>query len=124
MSKKAKGSLQYSSLEEAMHAFRTTVLDSEDFSHSEKNSGEFSYYENSNSKEPSNSKEFSYYEESNSEGSSNSEEFLYYEKSISDEASNLLEELYQDIQTSRSKNASSGDTRNRPFLVYQRQPDR
>ena len=93
-----------------MHAFRTTVLDSEDFSHSEKNSGEFSYYEKSNSEEPSNSKEFSYYEESNSEGSSNSEEFLYFEKSNSDEASNLLEEVYQDIQTSRSKNASSGNT--------------
>ena len=87
-----------------MHAFRTTVLDSEDFSHSEKNSGQFSYYEKSNSEEPSNSKEFSYYEESNSE------EFLYFEKSNSHEASNLLEEVYQDIQTSRSKNASSGNT--------------
>ena len=118
MSKEAKGSLQYSSLEEAIHALRTTMLDSEDFSHSEKllnlkevlNSEEFSYYEKSNSEELSNSKEFSYYEKSNSEGSSNSEEFLYYEKSNSDEASNLSEEVYQDIQTSRRKNALSGDT--------------
>ena len=118
MSKEAKGSLQYSSLEEAIHALRTTMLDSEDCSHSEKllnlkevlNSEEFSYYEKSNSEELSNSKEFSYYEKSNSEGSSNSEEFLYYEKSNSDEASNLSEEVYQDIQTSRGKNASSGDT--------------
>ena len=95
MSKKAKGSLKYSSLEEALHGIRATVLGSEDFSHSEKllKSGEFSYYEKSDSEEPSNSKEF-----------------LYYEKSNSDEASNSSEEVYQDIQTSGSKNATSGDT--------------
>ena len=101
MSKKAKGSLQFSSLEEAMHALRTTVLDAEDFSHSEKLL---------NSKELLHSGEFSYYEKSDSEEPSNSKEFLYYEKSNSDEASNSSEEVYQDIQTSGSKNATSGDT--------------
>ena len=101
MSKKAKGSLQFSSLEEAMHALRTTVLDAEYFSHSEKLL---------NSKELLNSGEFSYYEKSDSEEPSNSKEFLYYEKSNSDEASNSSEEVYQDIQTSGSKNATSGDT--------------
>ena len=84
MSKKAKGSLKYSSLEEALHGLRATVLGSEDFSHSEKflKSEEFSYYERLNSEE------FSYYEKSNSEESTNSEEFSYYGKSNSEESSN------------------------------------
>ena len=74
MSKKAKGSLKYSSLEEALQAIRTTVLGSEDFTHSEK---------------VLNSEEFSYYERTNSEGSTHSEEFSYYGKSNSEDASNL-----------------------------------
>ena len=76
MSKKAKGSLKYSSLEKALHGLRATVLGSEDFSHSEKflKSEEFSYYKKSNSEESTNSEEFSYYGKSNSEESSNSDE--------------------------------------------------
>ena len=85
ISKKAKGSFKYSSLEEALHAIRTTVSGSEDFTKSEKsfNSEEYSYYY-----ERPNSEEFSYYEKSNSEESTNSEEFSYYGKSNSEESSN------------------------------------
>ena len=76
ISKKAKGSFKYSSLEEALHAIRTTVSGSEDFTKSEKsfNSEEYSYYERPNSVESTNSEEFSYYGKSNSEESSNSDE--------------------------------------------------
>ena len=112
MSKKAKGSFKYSSLEEALHAIRTTVLGSEDFTHSEKlfNSEEFSYYERPNSVESTNSGELSYYEKSNSEESSNLEGFLYSVESKSlhsksKDASNSSVEFYQD----RSRNASSED---------------
>ena len=111
MSKKAKGSFKYSSLEEVLHALRTTVLGSEDFTKSEKsfNSEEYSYYY-----ERPNSEEFSYYEKSNSEESSHLERFLYSveskslhsdKASKSKDASNSSEEFYQD----RSKNASSED---------------
>ena len=111
MSKKAKGSFKYSSLEEALHAIRTTVSGSEDFTKSEKsfNSEEYSYYERPNSVESTNSEEFSYYEKSNSEESSNLEEFLYSAESKSlhsdnasklKDASNSSEEFYLD----RSRN--------------------
>ena len=88
MSKKAKGSLGYSSLEEAMHAFRTNALGSEELLNSE---------------------EYSYSDKSKSEESFNSDE-----ASKSEEASNSLEEVYQDSRMtrhpksrSRSKSVSS-----------------
>ena len=108
MSKKAKGSFKYSSLEEALHALRTTVLGSEDLTKSEKsfNSEEYLYYyERPNSVESTNSEEFSYYGESNSEELSNLEGFLYSvesktlhsdKASKSKDASNSSEEFYQD----------------------------
>ena len=117
ISKKAKGSFKYSSVEEALHAIRTTVLGSEDFTKSEKsfNSEEYSYYyERPNSVESTNSEQLSYYEKSNSEESSNLERFLYSveskslhsdKASKSKDASNSSEEFYQD----RSRNASSED---------------
>ena len=94
ISKKAKGSFKYSSLEEALHAIRTTVSGSEDFTKSEKsfNSEEYSYYY-----ERPNSEEFSYYEKSNSEESSNLERFLYSVESKS---------LHSD-KASKSKDASN-----------------
>ena len=68
MSKKAKGSLGYSSLEEAMHAFRTNALGSEELLNSE----EFSYSDKSKSEEP-----FNYDEASKSKEAPNSSEKVY-----------------------------------------------
>ena len=87
MSKKAKGSLKYSSLEEAMHAFRTNVLGSEELL---------------NSEELINSEEFAYSDKSKSKESFNSDE-----ASKSKEASNSSEEVYQDIRMTRHPKSRS-----------------